>query len=176
MSERRATIADVARLAGVSPSTASLAFSGKGTVSDATRERVLDAAAALGYAGPDPRAASLRTGRSGIVGVVLEEHLRVAFLDPVKTAIMDGLTEGIAPLGAGILLLRDHGTWELDDVLSFAIGYARDGHPLLGRVGTTIAAVAPNSPTRYMIPKNGSKNRCSSTGGSPSMPIGLSIR
>ena len=108
MSERRATIADVARLAGVSPSTASLAFSGKGTVSDATRERVLEAAASLGYAGPDPRAASLRTGRSGIVGVVLEEHLRVAFLDPVKTAIMDGLTEGIAPLGAGLLLLRDH--------------------------------------------------------------------
>ena len=108
MSERRATIADVARLAGVSPSTASLAFSGKGTVSDATRERVLEAAASLGYAGPDPRAASLRTGRSGIVGVVLEEHLRVAVLDPVKTAIMDGLTEGIAPLGAGLLLLRDH--------------------------------------------------------------------
>lgn len=108
MSARRATIVDVARLAGVSASTASLAFSGKGTVADATRSRVLEAAASLDYAGPDPRAASLRTGRSGIVGVVLEEHLRVAFLDPVKTAIMDGLTEGISPLSAGLLLLRDH--------------------------------------------------------------------
>ncbi|HPT95075.1 MAG TPA: substrate-binding domain-containing protein [Microbacteriaceae bacterium] len=108
MSAHRTTIADVARLAGVAASTASLAFSGKGTVSDATRTRVLDAAAALDYAGPDPRAASLRTGRSGIGGVVLEEHLGVAFLDPVKTAMLDGLTEGIAPLGAGLLLLRDH--------------------------------------------------------------------
>ncbi|WP_223694794.1 gamma-glutamyltransferase family protein [Leifsonia poae] len=42
---------------------------------------------------------------------------------------------------AWLLLLRDHGTWELGDVLAYAIGYARDGHPLLGRVRATIAAV-----------------------------------
>jgi DNA-binding LacI/PurR family transcriptional regulator len=108
MSTRRATISDVAREAGVSPSTVSVVFSGKTPVSDATRRRVLDAAAALGYTGPDPRAASLRRGRSGIVGVVFEEHLGTAFLDPVKTQMMDGLAEAVAPLGAGLLLLRDH--------------------------------------------------------------------
>ncbi|WP_426322858.1 LacI family DNA-binding transcriptional regulator [Microbacterium sp. E-13] len=105
---RRATISDVARKAGVSPSTASVVFSGKTPVSDATRGRVLEAAAALGYTGPDPRAASLRRGRSGIVGVVFEEHLGRAFLDPVKTLMMDGLADAVAPLGAGLLLLRDH--------------------------------------------------------------------
>ncbi|NYF18126.1 DNA-binding LacI/PurR family transcriptional regulator [Microbacterium sp. AK009] len=109
---RRATIADVAREAGVSASTASVVFSGKTPVSDATRTRVLEAAAALGYTGPDPRAASLRRGRSGIVGVVFEEHLGTAFLDPVKTQMMDGLTEGVAGLGAGLLLLRDDETTE----------------------------------------------------------------
>lgn len=107
MSTRRATISDVAREAGVSPSTASVVFSGKTPVSDATRRRVLDAAAVLGYTGPDPRAASLRTGRSGIVGVVFEEHLGTAFLDPVKTLMMDGLTDAVGPIGAGLLLLRD---------------------------------------------------------------------
>lgn len=106
-SRRRATIADVARAAGVSPSTASVVFSGKAPVAEATRERVLAVAADLGYTGPDPRAASLRRGRSGIVAVALEEHLRTAFLDPVKTAMMDGLTDGLAELGAGVLLLRD---------------------------------------------------------------------
>jgi len=105
---RRATISDVAREAGVSPSTASVVFSGKTPVSEATRRRVLDAAAALGYTGPDPRAASLRRGRSGIVGVVFEEHLRTAFLDPVKTLMMDGLADAVTPIGAGLLLLRDH--------------------------------------------------------------------
>ena len=43
---------------------------------------------------------------------------------------------------AWLLLLRDHGTWELAEVLSFAIEYARDGHPLLERVSATIARVA----------------------------------
>lgn len=104
---RRATIADVAREAGVATSTASVVFSGKANVAPATRERVLEAAASLGYAGPDPRAASLRRGRSGIVAVVLEGHLRTAFLDPVTTAMMDGLTDGLADLSAGILLMRD---------------------------------------------------------------------
>ncbi|WP_244632273.1 hypothetical protein [Microbacterium sp. Se63.02b] len=68
---------------------------------------MLAAAAELGYAGPDPRAASLRRGRSGIVAVVLEGHLRAAFLDPVTTAMMDGLTDGLAELSSGILLMRD---------------------------------------------------------------------
>jgi DNA-binding LacI/PurR family transcriptional regulator len=104
---RPATIADVARAAGVSPSTASVVFSGKAPVAERTRERVLAVAADLGYTGPDPRAASLRRGRSGIVAVTVEEHLRTAFLDPIKTATMDGLTDGLAALGAGVLLLRD---------------------------------------------------------------------
>lgn len=107
MTSGRATIADVARVAAVSASTASVVFSGKTPVSDATRRRVLDAASSLGYTGPDPRAASLRRGRSGIVGVVFEEHLGAAFLDPVKTLMMDGLADGVSPLGAGLLLLRD---------------------------------------------------------------------
>ncbi|MBN8204736.1 LacI family DNA-binding transcriptional regulator [Microbacterium esteraromaticum] len=106
-SGRRATIADVAREAGVSTSTASVVFSGKVNVAEATRERVLAAADALGYAGPDPRAASLRTGRSGIVGVLLGGDLRHAFLDPVTTVMMDGLTEAMAADSVGLLLLRD---------------------------------------------------------------------
>ncbi len=116
MSPRRATIADVARAAGVSPSTASVVYSGNTPVSDATRRRVLDAAESLGYSGPDPRAASLRRGRSGIVGVVFEDHLRTVFLDPVRTAMMDGLAEGVAPIGAGLLLLRDEPAAELPPV------------------------------------------------------------
>lgn len=106
MTSRRATISDVAREAAVSPSTASVVFSGKTPVSDATRQRVLDAAASLGYTGPDPRAASLRRGRSGIVGVVVGSSLNYMFLDPVQRLMMDGLAEEVAPFGAGLLLLR----------------------------------------------------------------------
>lgn len=109
---RRATLADVAREAGVSPSTASVVFSGKAKVAGDTRERVLAVASALGYAGPDPRAASLRTGRSGIVAVIFQEQLRTAFLDPVKIAMMDGLTDALADLGSAVLLMRDQSAGE----------------------------------------------------------------
>src|SRR5690606_19141365 len=106
-SARRATIADVAREAGVSTSTASVVFSGKVNVAEPTRAKVLAAAAELGYSGPDPRAASLRRGRSGIVGVVLSGELRYAFLDPVTTVMMDGLADALESVSAGLLLLRD---------------------------------------------------------------------
>ena len=42
---------------------------------------------------------------------------------------------------AWLVLLRDHGTWELADVLAPAIGYARDGHPALAATCRTIAQV-----------------------------------
>ncbi len=105
----RPTLAAVAALAGVSASTASLAFSGSGPVSEATRERVLAAAGTLNYAGPDPRAQSLRRGRSGIVGVVIEDRLRDAFRDPMNIAMLDGLADETGALGAGLLLLTDTG-------------------------------------------------------------------
>jgi DNA-binding LacI/PurR family transcriptional regulator len=104
---RRPTIADVARTAGVSPSTASVVYSGKTPVSEATRARVLAAAAQLGYTGPDPRAASLRRGRSGVIGVVMHGRIGDAFRDPVLRRVMDGLADALAPIGAGILMLRE---------------------------------------------------------------------
>lgn len=43
---------------------------------------------------------------------------------------------------AWLLLLLDHGTVRLREVLEPAIGYAEHGHPLLGRVADTIARMA----------------------------------
>ncbi len=64
-SDKRPTLAAVAALAGVSVSTASLAFSGSGPVSGSTRDRVLAAAEQLRYAALDAGVRSLRQGRSG---------------------------------------------------------------------------------------------------------------
>lgn len=104
---RRPTLAAVARLAGVSPSTASLAFNGSGPVAEETRQRILRAASELGYDGPDPRARSLRRGRSGIVGVVLEETLRDAFRDPMNVVMLDGIADVTGPAGNSLLLLTE---------------------------------------------------------------------
>lgn len=65
-----ATIRDVAKLAEVSVSTVSLAFSNPGRVSARSLERIRAAATALGYAA-DPLAQSLARGRSNMVGFVV---------------------------------------------------------------------------------------------------------
>ncbi|MEO3937496.1 gamma-glutamyltransferase [Dermatophilaceae bacterium Soc4.6] len=59
------------------------------------------------------------------------------------------LVPGSGPLAATVpgafdawlLLLRDHGTQSLRQVLEPAIGYARHGHPLLAQVSATVDAV-----------------------------------
>jgi gamma-glutamyltranspeptidase/glutathione hydrolase len=78
--------------------------------------------------GPAPRGATI-------------EHYRAEGLELVPGA---GALAAAVPgaVDAWLLLLRDHGSWELADVLAFAIGYARDGHPVLARVSVTIARVA----------------------------------
>ncbi|GGO64876.1 transcriptional regulator [Microbacterium nanhaiense] len=63
-------IAEVARAAGVSNATVSRALSGRGSVSPATRERVLAAANELGYV-VSQAASTLSSGRTRNVGVVL---------------------------------------------------------------------------------------------------------
>ncbi|MDH6213338.1 gamma-glutamyltransferase family protein [Streptomyces pseudovenezuelae] len=59
------------------------------------------------------------------------------------------LVPGTGPLAAAVpgafdawmLLLRDHGTKPLADVLKYAIGYAEDGHAPVENVGATVEAV-----------------------------------
>ena len=44
---------------------------------------------------------------------------------------------------AWMLMLRDHGTWTVRDILEFAIGYARDGAHAVPRIAATIETVRP---------------------------------
>src|SRR5690606_33500937 len=74
-STRTARLADVARAAGVSQGTVSNVFNRPGIVSGEVRERVLAAAVALGYAGPDPRGRILRAGKVNAIGVVSSQPL-----------------------------------------------------------------------------------------------------
>ena len=67
---RRVTSFDVAERAGVSQSTVSRALSGSQVITEDTRARVVAAARELGYF-VDSRAARLRTGRTGAIGVVV---------------------------------------------------------------------------------------------------------
>jgi LacI family transcriptional regulator len=69
---RPVTLADVARAAGTSSSTASRALSGRGYVSPAVRARLLAVAEQLGYI-PNASARTLKQQRSRVVGVVVSD-------------------------------------------------------------------------------------------------------
>ena len=69
---RAVTLADIAREAGTSASTASRALSGRGYVSADARERLVAAAERLGYV-PNASARTLKQKRSRVVGVVVSD-------------------------------------------------------------------------------------------------------
>ena len=76
--------------------------------------------------GPYPAAATL--GRFASLGL--------------KQVPGTGLLPSVVPgaFDAWMVLLRDHGTWRLADILEPAIGYAENGFPVLPRVASSILA------------------------------------
>ena len=106
----RGTLASLAAELGVSRTTVSNAYNHPDQLSPALREKILAAAAARGYPGPDPTARSLRTRRVGSVGVLLTEHLSYAFEDRASVDFLAGLAESsygtensltLVPVGPG---------------------------------------------------------------------------
>ncbi|MNJ76833.1 HTH-type transcriptional regulator MalR [compost metagenome] len=68
-----ANMSDVAKAAGVSKSTVSNVFSGKRSISEAVRERVLASAEQLNYR-PNYFARSMVTKETRIIGVVMDSE------------------------------------------------------------------------------------------------------
>lgn len=93
-----ATLRDVSQLAGVSRMTVTRALIQPERVLPATRARVQQAVAQLGYV-PDRAAGGLSTRRSGFVGLVLPTLANANF-----AALAEGLTETLRPAGYELLI------------------------------------------------------------------------
>jgi LacI family transcriptional regulator, gluconate utilization system Gnt-I transcriptional repressor len=92
------TMADVARLAGVSPMTVSRAYKSDGSVSAATRDAILKAADDLGYVF-DSTASNLRSQKTDFIAVTIPSINNANFADTVR-----GLSDGLKARGLQILL------------------------------------------------------------------------
>lgn len=95
-----AAISDVAKLAGVSKSTASRALSGRGYVSEETRTRVQQVAQSIGFVA-STNASSLVTGRSRNVGVVIPYINRWFFAE-----VLEGIEGALIEAGYDMTLYR----------------------------------------------------------------------
>jgi LacI family transcriptional regulator len=105
----KVTMADIARLAGVSMATASRALSDHPKVAEPTRARVQAAATDLGYV-PNAMARSLRTQRSYTLGLVSDQIATT----PYAGRVILGAQEAAAARGWLLLLLSSGGDPELE--------------------------------------------------------------
>ncbi|MHA6691654.1 LacI family DNA-binding transcriptional regulator [Devosia sp. A449] len=107
MQRRSPTMADVARLAGVTAMTVSRALRQEGAVSEATRQRIQAAAETLGYV-LDGAAAGLKAGRTGFVAVVIPTLNNSNFAETVQ-----GLTDRLA--GSRLQVLLGYTNYQIEE-------------------------------------------------------------
>ena len=112
----RPTLADVARLAGVSSATVSRALTRGDSVRSETRRRILSAVEALDYR-PNRAARGLSTGRSGALGMLVPDISNPFFAELIRAA------QASARMHEKVLLIADTAqseTQELDLIESLA--------------------------------------------------------
>lgn len=187
---REATRNDVARLAGVSTAVVSYVVNdGPRPVAPATRARVLDAIAKLGYR-PNTVARSLITGKSGLIGLVVpdvENPYFASLARSVETAVADRDLR---------MVLAQSTTETLGDLVDSMAGHLVDGvilatlpgADLLSRVGSIrvplvkVGVALPTDPipavwpdfeqgardaVRHLIDHHGHRRVALVTGGDP---------
>ncbi|KAB1644890.1 LacI family DNA-binding transcriptional regulator [Gulosibacter chungangensis] len=111
----RMTLKELATMAGVTPSTVSRVLNdpaGTGTkwASPETAQRILDLARETGYA-KNPHAASLRTKRSGLLGIVFPR-----LNDYVYSSMYEGVDEAATANGYFAMVTTTHEDPELRDI------------------------------------------------------------
>ncbi|MBF4992619.1 LacI family DNA-binding transcriptional regulator [Arthrobacter gandavensis] len=108
--QSKTTIHDVARAAGVSITAVSHALNGKGTLSAATRQRIIEAADRLGYQ-PDPLARGMRSGPLGVIGLMLRPLDTLGTYRPSGVDYFTRLTGAVAveclERNLSVMLVRD---------------------------------------------------------------------
>ncbi len=115
-----AAASDVARLAGVSQSAVSRAFTEGASISAKTRQRVMVAAEQLGYR-PNQLARSLLKGRSNIVGVVLGN-----LQNPFFAEVLDALSQSLSAAGQRLLVFTTAANAEVDAQINDLLHYRVD--------------------------------------------------
>jgi DNA-binding LacI/PurR family transcriptional regulator len=106
---QRATMADIAREAGVSKGAVSYALNGRAGVSDLTRQRILRIAEQLGWQ-PNSAARALSAARADAVGLAIARPARLLGLEPFFMAFVSGIESELASRHTALLLqvVHDH--------------------------------------------------------------------
>jgi LacI family transcriptional regulator len=143
--QKRATLKEVAKAAGVSLASASYAVNGTGSLGESTRNHILQVAGSLGYR-QNLSARAIRTGKTGAIGLILPDLTNPFFPSLAQSVIQTARqhsysvfvtdTEGSAELEVESLrLLVEHG---VDGIVWFPIGDTNLAGSLLEGVPTVV--------------------------------------
>lgn len=123
--QRRPTYAELAKLAGVSEATVSRVLNGDERVHPDRAKRVQKAVEKLGYR-RNRAAASLASGRSGLIAIVIESDLGV-FTDPFWGTVSSGISQVLLDEGLQTLLLVSQANQAHGPVAHYLEGGEVDG-------------------------------------------------
>lgn len=118
---RRLTSADVARIAGVSASAVSRAFTPGASVSPEKRARILRAAQEIGYR-PNVMARAVATRRSNVIGLILFSETNRHYPD-----VLLALSRAFSTLGVRIMLFLIEHDDEIPAIVDHILSYQLDG-------------------------------------------------
>jgi LacI family transcriptional regulator len=118
----KVTLKDVARAAGVSLATASYALNGKPEVGEGTRAHVSEIARKLGYQ-VNLAARSMKTGRSGVIGLVIPN-----ITNPLFAKLAQSVTSAAEDYGQAVLFVDSEGSKEAEtDAMHHLVKHGADG-------------------------------------------------
>ncbi|AGS23213.1 LacI family DNA-binding transcriptional regulator [Rhizobium etli] len=127
----------IATSLGVSIATVSNALSGKGRVSGQLVERIREHAAELGYV-PSQAGRALRTGRSGVLGLVLPD-----IANPLFPKIAQAIEFAASTAGYGVLIADSRGDAAAQtDAINRLVERGVDGMVIIPRRATRISSAA----------------------------------
>ncbi|WP_320198074.1 LacI family DNA-binding transcriptional regulator [Agrobacterium sp. rho-13.3] len=131
-----ANLTAIASALNVSTATVSNALSGKGRVSAELTEKVRQKAAELGYV-PSVAGRALRTGKSGVLGLVLPD-----IANPLFPQIAQAIEKAAAAAGYGVLIADSHGDVAMQtQAINRLIERGVEGMVVVPRRGTRIGTV-----------------------------------
>ncbi|SES87491.1 LacI family DNA-binding transcriptional regulator [Anaerobranca gottschalkii] len=121
MKKNSVTIKDVAKKAGVSPSTVSRVISQNPRISKATADKVIRCMKELGYY-PNAIARSLASKKTGTVGIIMPTSSEDIFLNPFFPEVLRGIVKGASQSGYDLLLSTN---FEKDEELNVVQNFIR---------------------------------------------------
>jgi DNA-binding LacI/PurR family transcriptional regulator len=144
------TLQTIAKALGVSRTTVSNAYNRPEQLTAELRERIFAEARRLGYTGPDAAARSLRSKRTGSIGLLFTETLSFAFSDPYAVGFLQGLAEAAERQSTSLLLVPIDTAVEAVRkamVDGFCLYCVDDGHPAVEVIRARDLPVVTTTPT-----------------------------